>query len=416
MFSNIIKRPVFAIVISLVIVFVGILAIKQLPTSQFPEIAPTTVSIFIAYPGSSADVLVKSTLITLENAINGVQGMRYLATDATSAGEATLSVIFEPGTDPNQAVIRVKTRVDQVMPLLPELVQREGVIITPIQPSMLMYVNLYSKDKNIDEKFLYNYADVKLIPEINRINGVARSQILGSRKFAMRIWLNPDRMRAYNISVDEVMDAMKDQSIIGRPGRIGQSSGMAAQSLEYVLTYKGRYNQPEEYEDIIIRANAQGESIKLKDIAKVEIGSEFFDIYSNLDGHPSAAIVLKQNVGSNATDVIKEVKNKLNELKANFPPGVDYKISYDVSNFLDASVEQVTHTLRDAFILVAIVVFLFLGDWRSTLIPILAVPVSLIGAFFVMQLFGLSINLITLFALVLAIGIVVDNAIVVVEA
>ena len=258
MFSNIIKRPVFAIVISLVIVFVGILAIKQLPTSQFPEIAPTTVSIFIAYPGSSADVLVKSTLITLENAINGVQGMRYLATDATSAGEATLSVIFEPGTDPNQAVIRVKTRVDQVMPLLPELVQREGVIITPIQPSMLMYVNLYSKDKNIDEKFLYNYADVKLIPEINRINGVARSQILGSRKFAMRIWLNPDRMRAYNISVDEVMDAMKDQSIIGRPGRIGQSSGMAAQSLEYVLTYKGRYNQPEEYEDIIIRANAQG--------------------------------------------------------------------------------------------------------------------------------------------------------------
>lgn len=416
MFSNIIKRPVLAIVISVVIVFVGVLAIKQLPTSQFPEIAPTTVSIFIAYPGASADVLVKSTLITLENAINGVQGMRYLATDATSAGEATLSVIFEPGTDPNQAVIRVKTRVDQVMPLLPELVQREGVVITPIQPSMLMYVNLYSTDKNLDEKFLYNYADVKLIPEINRINGVARSQILGSRKFAMRIWLNPDRMRAYNISVDEVMDAMKDQSIIGRPGRIGQSSGIAAQSLEYVLTYKGRFSQPEEYENIILRANPQGESIKLKDVAKVEIGSEFFDIYSNLDGHPSAAIVLKQNVGSNASTVIKEVKNKLNELKANFPPGVDYKISYDVSNFLDASVEQVTHTLRDAFILVAIVVFLFLGDWRSTLIPILAVPVSLIGAFFVMQLFGLSINLITLFALVLAIGIVVDNAIVVVEA
>lgn len=416
MFSNIIKRPVFAIVISVVIVFVGILAIKQLPTSQFPEIAPTTVSIFIAYPGSSADVLVKSTLITLENAINGVQGMRYLATDATSAGEATLSVIFEPGTDPNQAVIRVKTRVDQVMPLLPDLVQREGVVITPIQPSMLMYINLYSKDKSLDEKFLFNYADVKLIPEINRIHGVARSQILGSRRFAMRVWLNPERMRAYSVSVDEVMDAMKEQSIIGRPGRIGQSSGVAAQSLEYVLTYKGRFNTPEEYQNIIIRANANGESIKLKDVAKIEIGSEFFDIYSNLDGHPSAAIVLKQNVGSNATEVIKEVKEKLNELKTNFPPGVDYKISYDVSSFLDASVEQVTHTLRDAFILVAIVVFLFLGDWRSTLIPILAVPVSLIGAFFVMQLFGLSINLITLFALVLAIGIVVDNAIVVVEA
>ncbi|GGD59428.1 multidrug transporter AcrB [Emticicia aquatilis] len=416
MFTNIIKRPVLAIVISVLIVFTGTLAIKQLPTSQFPEIAPTTVNIFIAYPGSSADVLVKSTLVTLENAINGVQGMRYLATDATSAGEATLRVIFEPGTDPNQAVIRVKTRVDQVMPLLPELVQREGVVITPIQPSMLMYINLYGTGKNFDEKFLYNYANVNLLPEINRINGVARTQILGSRQFAMRVWLNPDRMRAYNISAEDVMKALAEQSIIGRPGRIGQSSGIAAQSLEYVLTYKGRYNKPEEYENVILRANPAGESIRLKDVAKVELGSEFFDIYSNLDGHPSAAIVLKQNVGSNASEVIQQVKDKMEELKATFPPGVEYKLSYDVSKFLDASIEQVLHTLRDAFILVALVVFLFLGDWRSTLIPIIAVPVSLIGAFFVMQMFGLSINLITLFALVLAIGIVVDDAIVVVEA
>ena len=416
MFSNIIHRPVLAIVISVIILFTGGLAIKQLPTSQFPEIAPTTVNIFIAYPGSSADVLVKSTLITLENAINGVQGMRYLATDATSAGEATLRVIFEPGTDPNQAVIRVKTRVDQVMPLLPELVQREGVVITPIQPSMLMYINLYGTDKNFDEKFLYNYANVNILPEINRINGVARTQILGSRQYAMRVWLNPDRMRAYRISAEEVMEALAEQSIIGRPGRIGQSSGISAQSLEYVLTYKGRYSKPEEYLDIILRANPEGESIRLRDVAKVELGSEFFDIYSNLDGHPSAAIVLKQNVGSNATEVIQEVKDKMEELKGSFPPGIEYKLSYDVSKFLDASIEQVLHTLRDAFILVALVVFLFLGDWRSTLIPIIAVPVSLIGAFFVMQIFGLSINLITLFALVLAIGIVVDDAIVVVEA
>lgn len=416
MFSNIIKRPVLAIVISVLIVFTGTLAIKQLPTSQFPEIAPTTVNIFIAYPGASADVLVKSTLVTIENAINGVQGMRYLATDATSAGEATLRVIFEPGTDPNQAVIRVKTRVDQVMPLLPELVQREGVVITPIQPSMLMYINLYGTGKNFDEKFLYNYANVNLLPEINRINGVARTQILGSRQYAMRVWLNPDRMRAYNISAEDVMKALAEQSIIGRPGRIGQSSGIEAQSLEYVLTYKGRFSKPEEYENVILRANPAGESIHLKDVAKVELGSEFFDIYSNLDGHPSAAIVLKQNVGSNASEVIEQVKNKMEELKATFPPGVEYKLSYDVSKFLDASIEQVLHTLRDAFILVALVVFLFLGDWRSTLIPIIAVPVSLIGSFFIMQLFGLSINLITLFALVLAIGIVVDDAIVVVEA
>lgn len=416
MFSKFIHRPVFAIIISIIIVFIGSLAIKQLPISQFPQIAPTTVNIFIAYPGASADVLVKSTLITLENSINGVEGMRYMATDATSAGEATLRIIFEPGTDPNQAVIRVKTRVDQVMPLLPELVQREGVVITPIQPSMLMYVNLYAKDKSMDEKFLYNYASVKMIPEISRIKGVARSQILGSRTYAMRIWLNPDRMRAYNISIDEVMEALGEQSIIGRPGRIGQSSGIQAQSLEYVLTYKGRYNEPKEYEDVIIRANAKGESIHLRDIGTVELGSEFFDIYSNLDGHPSAAIVLKQNYGSNASDVIADVKSKLEEMKASFPPGMDYKISYDVSQFLDASIEQVIHTLRDAFILVALVVFIFLGDWRSTLIPILAVPVSLIGAFFVIQFCGLSINLVTLFALVLAIGIVVDDAIVVVEA
>ena len=252
MFSSFLRRPVFALVISIVIIFVGGLAIRSLPISQFPDIAPTTVNIFIAYPGASADVLVKSTLITLEQAINGVQDMRYIATDATSAGEATLRIIFEPGTDPNDAVIRVKTRVDQVMPLLPELVQREGVIITPIQPSMLMYVNLYSKDKSIDEKFLFNYATVNMIPEINRTHGVARSQILGSRRYAMRIWLNPDRMRAYKISVEDVNEALAEQSVVGRPGRIGQSSGIAAQSLEYVLTYKGRYNKPEEYENIII--------------------------------------------------------------------------------------------------------------------------------------------------------------------
>ncbi|MCL6217199.1 efflux RND transporter permease subunit [Zunongwangia pacifica] len=416
MFKRFIHRPVFAIVISIIIVFMGSLAIKQLPISQFPQIAPTTVNIFVAYPGASADVLVKSTLITLENAINGVQGMRYLATDATSAGEATLRVIFEPGTDPNDAVVRVKTRVDQVMPLLPELVQREGVVITPIQPSMLMYVNLYSTKKSMDEKFLYNYANVKMIPEINRIKGIARSTILGSRRYAMRVWLNPDRMRAYNVSVDEVMEAMKEQSIVGRPGRLGRSSGIKAQSLEYVLTYKGRYNEPEEYENIIVRANPDGQSLRLKDIGRVELGSEFFDIYSNLDGHPSAAIVLKQSYGSNASDVIEEVKAELEKMKEDFPPGMDYKLSYDVSQFLDASIEQVVHTLRDAFILVAVVVFIFLGDWRSTLIPILAVPVSLVGAFFVIQFFGISINLVTLFALVLAIGIVVDDAIVVVEA
>ena len=416
MFSKFIQRPVLAISLALAIIFLGFLAINTRPISQFPDIAPPRVNVFINYPGASADVLVKSTLIPLERAINGVQGMQYIISDATSAGEATVQIVFEPGTDPNAAVVNVKTRVDQVMNNLPPLVQREGVIISPIQPSMLMYVNLYSTDENADEKFLYNYANVHILPELQRISGMGRAQILGSRQYAMRIWLKPDRMRAYNISTEEIMDAVGDQSVIGRPGRLGQSSGKTPQSLEYVLTYVGRYNKPEEYGEIIVRANPDGEILKLKDVAEVELGSEFFDIYSNKDGHPSASIVLKQNIGSNASKVIDGVKEKLQELEKDFPPGMSYEINYDVSKFVDASIDKVLHTLGEAFVLVALVVFLFLGDLRSTLIPTLAVPVSLIGAFVFMQFFGLTINLITLFALVLAIGIVVDDAIVVVEA
>ncbi|MFJ5446162.1 efflux RND transporter permease subunit [Methylobacillus methanolivorans] len=416
MLNIFIKRPVMAIVLSLLIVFMGFLSIKSLPTSQFPDIAPPRVIVSLAYPGASADVLVQSSLITIERAINGVPGMKYIVSDATSAGEATIQVIFDLGVDPNQAMINVKTRIDQVMSRLPQLVQMEGVVVERVQPSMLMYVNLFSKDKHADEKFLFNYANVNIIPEIQRVNGIAQAKILGSRQYAMRIWLNPERMRAYNVSTEEVMEAINSQSVIGRPGRLGQSSGISAQSKEYVLIYKGRYNKPEEYEDIIIRANSEGEILHLKDIAKVELNSEFYDIYSNKDGYPSAAIVLKQNYGSNATEVIEHVKERMQELKASFPEGMDYEVNYDVSKFLDASIEKVIHTLIEAFVLVALVVFIFLGDWRSTLIPILAVPVSLIGTFSVMQMFGISINLITLFALVLAIGIVVDNAIVVVEA
>lgn len=416
MLNIFLRRPVMAIVLSLVMVFLGFLSIKTLPISQFPEIAPPRVIVTLAFPGSSADVLVQSSLISIERAINGVPGMKYIVSDATSAGEATIQVIFDLGVDPNAAMVLVKTRLDQVMSKLPPLVQLEGVIVNTVQPSMLMYVNLYSKDKNADEKFLFNYVNVSVIPEIQRVHGIAQAQNLGSRQFAMRIWLNPERMRAYKVSTKEVMDAISSQSVIGRPGRLGQSSGIYAQSKEYVLVYKGRYNKPEEYGNIIIRADSNGEILHLRDIAKVELGSEFFDIYSNKDGYPSAAIVLKQNYGTNASEVIADVKTKMEELKKSFPAGMDYEINYDVSKFLDASIEKVIHTLAEAFVLVALVVFIFLGDWRSTLIPTLAVPISLIGAFFVMKAFGLSINLVTLFALVLAIGVVVDDAIVVVEA
>ncbi|WP_426994140.1 efflux RND transporter permease subunit [Methylomonas sp. CM2] len=416
MFSIFIKRPVMAIVLSLSFLFMGFLAIRTLPVSQFPDIAPPRVTISLSFPGSSADVLVKSSLITIERAINGVPGMKYIVSDATSAGEATIQVLFELGVDPNIAMVNVKTRVDQVMSRLPNLVRLEGVVVNFVQPSMLMYVNLYSKDKNADQKFLFNYAYVNVIPEIQRIYGIAQAQILGARQYAMRIWLNPDRMRAYSVSTEEVMDAIAKQSIIGRPGRIGQSTGMAAQSKEYVLIYQGWYNTPEQYADIIIRANSEGEILRLKDIAKVDLDSEFYNIYSDKDSFPSASIVLKQNYGTNATKVIEDVKAKLEELKKSFPEGMDYEINYDVSRFVEASIHKVLHTLGEAFVLVTLVVFLFLGDWRSTLIPILAVPVSLIGSFAVMSAFGLSINLITLFALVLAIGVVVDDAIVVVEA
>src|SRR5689334_19094323 len=417
MFSKFIQRPVLAIVISLVILFMGGLAIKTLPTSQFPEVAPPVVMVSASYPGASAKSLAESVIIPLEQSINGAWGMRYMTSDATSAGEANIQVIFNPGTDINQALVQVSNRVQQVTNRLPILVQREGVVITPVIPSMLMYVNLYSKDKNANMKFLFNFAGVNMIPELQRINGIGQARILGSRQYAMRVWLNPDRMRAYNVSADEVMEALADQSVIGSPGRIGRADGKRAESLEFVLTYQGRFNKADQYQEVIIRANPNGEILRLKDVATVELGSEYYDIYSNLNGLPSAAIVLKQTYGSNASDVIANVKAKLEELKrGSFPPGMDYEISYDVSNFLNASTENVLHTLRDAFILVALVVFVFLGDWRSTLIPTLAVPISLIGAFLFMQMFGLTINMITLFALVLAIGIVVDNAIVVVEA
>lgn len=417
MFNKFIHRPVLSIVISLTIMLMGMLAIYTLPISQFPTIAPPTVNVFIAYPGASADVLVQSVLIPLEKSINGTPGMRYMTSDATSAGEATLQVVFDLEVDPSIAVVNVKNRIEQVVNRLPPLVQREGIIVSPSQPNMLMYVNLYSTDKKADEKFLYNFASVNILPELQRLKGVGQTRILGSRQYAMRIWLKPDRMRAYNVSAEEVMKALEEQSIIGSPGRLGRADGKRSQSLEYVLTYKGRYNEPRQYEDVIVRATPEGEMLRLRDIAEVEFGSEFYDIYSSLDEHPSAAITVKQNYGSNASEVIAEVKAKLEEIRdSSFPPGMNYEISYDVSNFLNASIEKVIHTLAEAFILVALVVFIFLGDWRSTLIPTLAVPVSLIGTFVFMQFFGLSINLITLFALVLAIGIVVDNAIVVVEA
>lgn len=417
MFNRFIQRPVLSIVISLIIVFLGALALIQLPVTQFPSISPPKVNVTVEYPGANNELLIKSAIIPLERAINGVPGMKYMASDAGNDGEGTIQVVFNLGTDPNVASLNVQNRVASVTNKLPPLVIREGVKITREESNMLMYVNLYSKDPTVDQKFLFNFADINILPELKRVDGVGVADILGNREYAMRIWLKPDRMLAYKISADEVMEALAAQSLEASPGKTGESSGKRSQSFEYVLKYSGRFTTKEQYQNVILRSTPNGEILRLKDVADIEFGSSMYDIYSNLNGHASAAIVLKQSYGSNAQQVIEDVKAKLAEIKkSTFPKGVDYEISYDVSKFLDASIEKVLHTLVEAFILVGLVVFLFLGDWRSTIIPALAVPVSLIGTFFFMQFFGITVNLITLFALVLAIGVVVDDAIVVIEA
>lgn len=395
----------------------GVLSLLKLPITQFPSISPPKVNITAEYPGANNELLIKSVVIPLERGLNGVPGMKYMTSDAGNDGEASIQVVFDLGTDPNVAAVNVQNRVSSVVNKLPPLVVREGVKITREEPNMLMYINLYSDDPKADQKFLFNYADINVMSELRRVSGVGFADILGTREYAMRIWLKPDRLTAYSISADEVMEALNQQSLEASPGKTGESSGKRSQSFEYILKYPGRYNNEKDYGNIILKAKSDGEFIRLKDVANIEFGSSMYDIYSTLNGKPSAAITVKQSYGSNASDVIKNVKSLMEELqKTTFPKGMHYDISYDVSRFLDASIEKVVHTLFEAFILVAIVVFLFLGDWRSTLIPALAVPVSLVGTFAVMSAFGITLNMISLFALVMAIGVVVDDAIVVIEA
>lgn len=417
MFKKFIHRPVLSIVISLIITLLGVVALLQLPVTQFPSISPPKVNITAEYPGANGELLIKAVVIPLERAINGTPGVKYIASDAGNDGEASIQVVFYSGIDPNIASVNIQNRVASVVNKLPPVVVREGVKITREESNMLMYVNLYSKDSTLDEKFLYNFADINLLSELKSVDGVGFADVLGDREYAMRIWLKPDRMLAYKISADEVLKAIDEQSLEASPGRTGEASGKRSQTFEYVLKYPGRFTTKEGYENIVVRASPDGEMLRVKDVADVEFGSSFYDIYSKLNGRPTAAIMIKQSYGSNASQVIKNIKAKMKEIKASsFPKGMDYEISYDVSKFLDASIEKVLHTLVEAFILVGLVVFIFLGDWRSTLIPAIAVPVSLVGTFLFMQFFHITLNLITLFALVLSIGIVVDNAIVVVEA
>jgi HAE1 family hydrophobic/amphiphilic exporter-1 len=417
MIKKMIERPVLSLVISVFIVLLGLLAMSSLPVTQYPDIAPPAVSVTTRYTGANAEVSSKAVVTPLERAINGVPGMTYMSSVSGNDGTSIIQIYFEVGTDPDLAAVNVQNRVATVLDELPEEVIKAGVSTEKEINSMLMYINLKSSDVTLDEKFIYNFSDINVLPELRRINGVGYADIMGNREYAMRIWLKPQRLEAYQISAREVVEALRKRNLEAAPGKIGESSGKKPQSMQYVLRYTGKLTEKEQYGDIVVKVSETGEMLRLKDIADIEFGSVEYDVLSKENGSPSAAIVLKQRPGSNASNVIQQVKERLDEMKKkSFPPGMDYTISYDVSRFLDASVSEVIKTLIEAFILVALVVFLFLQDWRSTLIPIFAVPVSLIGTFAFMQLFGFSINLLTLFALVLSIGIVVDNAIVVVEA
>lgn len=416
MFTLFINRPVLSIVISLIITLLGALAMTQLPVTQYPDIAPPAVTVTTKYTGANAEACSKAVVTPLERAINGVPGMTYMTSVSGNDGTSIIQVYFKVGTDPDLASVNVQTRVATVLDELPEEVIKAGVSTEKEVNSMLMYINLLSEDTTANEEFLYNFADINVVAELKRVDGVGFANIMGQREYSMRVWLKPDRMTVYNVSADDVISALRNQNVEAAPGKIGESSGRKSQSLQYVLRYTGKFTDQAQYENIIIKANPSGDILRLKDIADIEFGSLNYNVLSKENGRPSAAILLKQRPGSNASQVIANVKAKMTELQKAFPPGMKYTISYDVSRFLDASIHEVIKTLIEAFILVALVVFIFLQDFRSTLIPALAVPVSLIGTFFFMQMFGFSINLLTLFALVLAIGIVVDNAIVVVEA
>lgn len=417
MLETFIKRPVLSLVISIIITLLGVLSLFTLPITQFPDIVPPSVTVTAQYTGANAEVCAKAVATPLERAINGVPGMTYMSSVSSNNGLTLITVAFKVGTDPDLAAVNVQNRVTTVLDELPEEVIKAGVTTEKDVNSMLLYLNITSKDSTADEQFIFNFADINLLHELKRIDGVGFVDIMGQTDYSMRVWLKPDRMLAYNVSAQEIVEALRKQNVEAAPGRTGESSGKNPQSLQYILRYTGKFANPDQYKNIVIKAENNGSILYLKDLADVEFGSMTYSVISKTDGRPSASIMLKQRPGSNAKDVIEKVKAKMGDLKeTSFPPGMEYNFAYDVSRFLDASINEVLKTLFEALILVFIVVFIFLQDFRSTLIPALAVPVALIGTLAFMQVMGFSINLLTLFALVLAIGIVVDNAIVVVEA
>ncbi|HCM33374.1 efflux RND transporter permease subunit [Chryseobacterium sp.] len=413
MLKKIIKRPVLATVISVLLVILGIVGMVSLPITKFPDIAPPTVMVTAAYPGANAETIARSVAPPLENAINGVENMDYITSTASNDGTLSITVIFKLGTDPDQAAINVQNRVAQVTNQLPAEVIQAGITTVKRQNSMIAMVSLTSKDGSMNDLFLENYAKINIVPELKRVKGVGDAMVYGNKDYSMRIWLDPNKLTSYNLTPSDVSRAIQTQNLEAAPGRLGERS---KEVMEYVLRYKGKFTEPEQYENITIKALNDGSVLKLKDIAKVEFGAYSYTVSSNFNKKASVTMAIFQMAGSNANEVQIALQERMKELEKSFPEGMSYEIPYATKEALDQSIEQVIHTLIEAFILVFIVVYIFLQDFRSTLIPAIAVPVSIVGTFFFMKIFGFSINILTLFALVLAIGIVVDDAIVVVEA
>ncbi|NMM48286.1 efflux RND transporter permease subunit [Marinigracilibium pacificum] len=413
MIEKFIDRPVLSTVITITIIFLGVLGLLSLPVTTYPDIAPPTIKVRTNYIGSNAETVLKSVVVPIEEEINGVEGMTYIESRADNGGNAEITVYFEQGTDPDIASVNVQNRVSLAIPKLPQEVVRSGVVTRKQQTSALMFISFYSKSETYDETFIQNYMNINIISGIKRISGVGDARAFGVKNYSMRVWLSPEKLAQYDLVPQDIVAVINEQSIEAAPGKIGMNTGAATQ---YVLKYQGRFDEVKEYENIIVKATDQGEILRLSDVAKVELGAFTAGTIGETNGNPSVTMGIYQTPGSNAQVIIEEVKEYLEEQEANFPPGVDYLINFDSNEFLEASMENVLHTLYEAFILVFIVVFIFLQDFRSTIIPAIAVPVSIVGALFFLLVLDYSLNLLTLFAMILAIGIVVDDAIVVVEA